>query len=270
MRPITILSLPIIAFAHVYESEYYENDLDPRENLLEITYIAEGELQIQRGSRIDCAKKGDIVIFLRDKHSRVIATEKHCHHTVGAVVRWKYEDQEQNALLLPLVIPIENETTSIYHMIDGFVQKQTSYKTNRVKGAAKFLELLCEIDRCYRKKMQPQLPSEILYAEKAKQYLQKNIKSEITQKAVAEYLGISSGYLCNVFKKTEGITFMRYVNQEKLERIKSLMEIEKVRLYQAAAMYGYSDPNYVSRLFKRYYGYNITDKPKKYMLSDQK
>jgi YesN/AraC family two-component response regulator len=38
------------------------------------------------------------------------------------------------------------------------------------------------------------------------------------------------------------------------------MEKEPVHLYEAAALFGYSDPNYVSRLFKKYYGYNITDK----------
>ena len=63
-----------------------------------------------------------------------------------------------------------------------------------------------------------------------------------------------------VFKKTEGISFQKYVNFEKLEAIKNLMEKEHVHLYEAAALFGYTDPNYVSRLFKKYYGYNITDK----------
>jgi len=64
--------------------------------------------------------------------------------------------------------------------------------------------------------------------------------------------------LCSVFKKVEGISFQKYVNYEKLEAIKNLMEKEPVHLYEAAALFGYTDPNYVSRLFKKYYGYNIT------------
>ena len=28
-----------------------------------------------------------------------------------------------------------------------------------------------------------------------------------------------------------------------------------------AALYGYTDPNYVSRLYRQLFGYNITDRP---------
>ena len=89
--------------------------------------------------------------------------------------------------------------------------------------------------------------------------MQSNLRSPITQKSVAQYLSITPEYLCSVFKKVEGISFQKYVNYEKLEAIKNLIEKEQVYLYEAAAMFGYSDPNYVSRLFKKYYGYNITD-----------
>jgi YesN/AraC family two-component response regulator len=37
------------------------------------------------------------------------------------------------------------------------------------------------------------------------------------------------------------------------------MERENLRLYEAATRYGYTDANYVSRLYKRYFGKNITD-----------
>ena len=86
----------------------------------------------------------------------------------------------------------------------------------------------------------------------------------ITQKSVAQYLSITPEYLCSVFKKVEGISFQKYVNYEKLEAIKNLIEKEQAHLYEAATLFGYSDPNYVSRLFKKYYGYNITDKQNRY------
>ena len=54
---------------------------------------------------------------------------------------------------------------------------------------------------------------------------------------------------------------MQYINRLKLENIKVLMEHTHLHLYEAAALYGYSDPNYVSRLYKRLFGHNITDKP---------
>ena len=58
------------------------------------------------------------------------------------------------------------------------------------------------------------------------------------------------------------MTVMRYVNTLKLENIKTLMDNANLKLYEAAAIYGYSDPNYVSRLYKQLFGYNISEKPK--------
>ena len=52
---------------------------------------------------------------------------------------------------------------------------------------------------------------------------------------------------------------MQFVNKVKLSKICAVMKHENLKLYEAAELYGYSDPNYVSRLFKKYYNKNITD-----------
>ena len=51
---------------------------------------------------------------------------------------------------------------------------------------------------------------------------------------------------------------MQFVNRVKLSSIRMLMAKENLKLYEAAQRYGYSDANYVSKLFKKYYGINIT------------
>ena len=55
------------------------------------------------------------------------------------------------------------------------------------------------------------------------------------------------------------MSLITFVNQAKLSRIRTEMERENLRLYEASMRYGYQDPNYVSRLYKRYFGKNITD-----------
>ena len=39
------------------------------------------------------------------------------------------------------------------------------------------------------------------------------------------------------------------------------MEKENLKLYEASQLFGYSDANYVSFLYKKMFGRNITDKP---------
>lgn len=100
--------------------------------------------------------------------------------------------------------------------------------------------------------------------QKAKNYIRLHINEPITQKEVASYLGISPGYLCSLFQKAEHTPLIQYVNRQKLTEIKILMEQKHLKLNEAASLYGYSDPNYVSRLYKNIFQHNITDRPTKY------
>jgi YesN/AraC family two-component response regulator len=57
------------------------------------------------------------------------------------------------------------------------------------------------------------------------------------------------------------MTLIRYVNLHKLTDIKNLLEKENLPMYKVAEMYGYSDANYVSTLYKKIFGRNITSLP---------
>ena len=127
------------------------------------------------------------------------------------------------------------------------------------QAAAAFLELLCAIDACNRECNKPLLPAETVYASRAKEAVFSQMHLPVSQRQIAAQLGITPEYLCSVFKKAEGVSFIKYCNMAKLQAIRVLMEKEGVHLYRAAAMYGYSDANYVSKLFKKHFGYNITD-----------
>ena len=260
MRIIDISSLPKVNFAHVYRTDSYFNIFSETENLIEITYVAEGELKINdNGIKGYTASKGDVICLLHSGTNLVFSHDYHCHHTVAASVKWSATDDEAAGLCLPIVTPASTDTGKIREMIDSIIHKQEMYKTVSVKGAAKFLDLLCAIDKCNRKAEQFDVPSTTVYVQRAKEYVHRNIHKPILQNTVAEHLGISSGYLCALFKKTEGTTLMKYINKTKLESMKAMMDIEKMHLKDVAPLFGYSDPNYVSRLFKQIFGYNITE-----------
>lgn len=260
MQTYEIESLPCIKFAHVYHADTYSNTFMKKENSMEISYISEGSIFIEYQGNGYVANKGDVIIIPYDQDQiKIQANSYHEHHTVFANLKWSLQD-DINGLYLPLITPAHFNTRAIANIIEQFIRDQLTFKESKTKGASKFLELLCEIDQCNKKHTELNLPSEVLYTQYAKKYVQTNLHLPITQKGTAQYLSISPEYLCFVFKKTEGISFQKYVNFEKLEAIKNLMEKEHVHLYEAAALFGYTDPNYVSRLFKKYYGYNITDK----------
>lgn len=260
-------SLPALQFAHIFSADTYTNRFAPREGFLEIAWLSEGSLLLERDGKQVTARQGDVICLLYDKPVTITADTYHQHHTVGICVAWQPRENPANGLYLPLVTPAEVGTGKIQSIINRLIEEQFTCQSCRAKCAAEVFRLLCAIDACNRKAKRLPLPGEQLYAQLAKEYIHKHLYSPITQSAVAAHLSISPEYLCNVFKKAEGITLMRYCNQLKLQKIGELMDRENMRLQEAAALLGYQDPNYVSALYKKYYGCNITRRHK-YEMTD--
>ena len=56
-----------------------------------------------------------------------------------------------------------------------------------------------------------------------------------------------------------GTTIISYINRLKLEKIKNLVINKGISLRQAGESVGIYDENYLSRLFKQYYGKSISE-----------
>lgn len=262
MKNIEICQIPVFRFAHAFEAEKYETFIPPSMNGIELTYITDGVLHITKGKERYNAEKGDILCGLRDVETYVKADGFHRHHTVFVDTRWELSDSRAYGLHLPYVLKYCPESEEIFRMIDEFIYASHRYQNSKARTAELFLSILCKIERAYLKNFEKDAPEASILAEKAKNYIQKNINKPITQKEIADYLGVSPGHLCRVFKQSEGLTLMKYVNTVKLKGIQNLIAKENIKLYKAAELYGYSDSNYVSSLYKRMFGMNITDTAK--------
>lgn len=267
MKNIEIYSLPQIYFCHIEQSETYEYVLSPLKNSIEITYIVQGTLEIIRDNKTYVANEGDIVCLVRDREMHVRSTNFHCHHTLVMEVQWTYLNNNTDGLYLPLLTPVNSKSKNIHAMIDDVIYNFHRYKTSNAKQLSQVMNILCEIDACNHKKKASLIPGEVLLAEKAKKYIQEHIYETITQAEIATFLKITPAYLCRLFKKTNDITLMKYINKTKLENIKNLLANENIHLYEAALIFGYKDPNYVSSLHKKIFGYSITEKPPKERLT---
>ena len=259
VKTIEVDSMPIVKFAHVHSAESYSHSFIGENDRMEVSIISEGSLWLGYGGEEYEAKKGDVLCMPYSPIRMYVRTDAfHEHRTVLASFK-RTELNNINGLYLPLITPASLGTEAAQSIIEQLIKNPLLFKDSPTRGASMFLDLLCEIDRCNKAEKKTAAPSDVLYVKRAKKYVQSNIRRPITQREVAEHLSITPEYLCAVFKKNEGITFKRYVNTEKLEAIRLLMRTEHMRLCDASAAFGYSDPNYVSRLFKKYYEYNITE-----------
>lgn len=88
-------------------------------------------------------------------------------------------------------------------------------------------------------------------------YIDENFSSQIRLEDIAEIENITSTHASHIFKDSFGISFQEYVNMKRLEQSILLMNTDKT-LIDIAYESGFSDPKYMTKMFKKYF--NCTPK----------
>lgn len=116
------------------------------------------------------------------------------------------------------------------------------------RSMEKFFELL---DLNMQEK--EELPVSVL-VQKAQQMIRKYYDQGITLEEVANKLFVSEEYLSAQFKKETGATFSETIRKLRIEKVKQLLADTHLKLNQIAELAGYSDPKYMSKVFKEEVG----------------
>jgi YesN/AraC family two-component response regulator len=90
--------------------------------------------------------------------------------------------------------------------------------------------------------------------QRAQHMIQQYYDQGITLEEVADKLFVSGEYLSTQFKKQTGTTFSETIRELRIEKVKSLLRDTHLKLGQISELAGYSDPKYMSRVFKETVG----------------
>lgn len=102
-------------------------------------------------------------------------------------------------------------------------------------------------------KKQSEYKDEII---KAINYINQNYHRKISLTSIADYVNLSSGYLCRLFKSEVGTSVTNYINGLRMKKAMELIKKQEkeVSLKEVAISIGIDDQLYFSRLFRKYYG----------------
>ncbi len=262
MARIKLLSLPTVCMAHSFSTTDYENFIPAQKDKIEISYTVKGKCENKYGdSKAVTVPENSISINLYNKPVSTRSNGEHCHHTVAFSVKFEYCDEnDPEGIEIPVIITPKHKPERFLETIDKIIRTYTIYPERFTVCSGLALQLIGELSAEAREGGErPRFTGEYRYARRAKKYIFDHITEPILEREVARHLEITPEYLCTVFRRCEGISIIGFINKIKLQNIKSLVESAKTPLNRAAGMYGYSDPNYVSRLFKKYYGMSLTD-----------
>jgi len=88
---------------------------------------------------------------------------------------------------------------------------------------------------------------------KAVAFIKKNYHNkDISLQKVAEEVALNRYYFSHIFKDELKITFVEYLTKVKMEASAKLLKNRNLNINQIAYAVGYQDPNYFSKVFKRY------------------
>lgn len=88
---------------------------------------------------------------------------------------------------------------------------------------------------------------------KAKKYIELNYNRAITLEDAAASVNLSPNYFSNLFKATYGENFIDFLTKVRMEKARKLVLKDEHSLKEISYFVGYNDPNYFSRVFRRYY-----------------
>ncbi|MCR5836475.1 MAG: response regulator [Lachnospiraceae bacterium] len=94
-------------------------------------------------------------------------------------------------------------------------------------------------------------------------YISEHYMEDISLSYMADYLGISSGYLSTLFAQNVKCGFVDYLNQVRIGRACSYLEQNYLKTYEVAYKVGFRDEKYFSKVFKKMMGMS----PREYRVS---
>lgn len=276
-----IISFDRIAFAHSLVSDNYSYQLNtqgygiygrtPKNGgILEIGFVEQNPLVLS-------GESGELLleengIFIIPPHSCYSVTVRdeglHRHTSAEFLIRCHVQQTDVCAppngktVVLPLYIPPSPENSEIFSQIRNIACAQTA-QTNRsyFEQCADFMTLIHKLSE----RVRSQDPADVVspgnrrHCIRAKAYISQNISRRLTVGDVAGAIGVSKNYLTNVFSSSEGVPLMEYINRSKLSYMMVLIRRYGYTLAQAGKHVGFTDVNYISRIFKRYYGMTVTE-----------
>lgn len=92
----------------------------------------------------------------------------------------------------------------------------------------------------------------------AMEYIRERLPAEIDMEELAEFCGYSVSYLQKKFRRQVGMTPREYINRQKIDMAKTMLENLKLSVTEISYQLCFGSSNYFSTVFRQFTGYTPT------------
>ena len=148
----------------------------------------------------------------------------------------------------------DNEVISQLKQIYVAMSKEHEY----IDIAASVLPFLCTIYHNYSTNKEEDKKDDNIVKE-AISYILSNVNRNISIDEISEKIGVSKYHFIRKFKKAVGYTPIQYINIQRCEMAKVLLREKNNSIKNIAAMCGFDEASYFSKVFLKYTGKHPSD-----------
>lgn len=124
------------------------------------------------------------------------------------------------------------------------------YSATSIKEFIELAEAIAHV--CYDKKSVPR-PSVSELMTSACEYMNARLECDLGIDEVADWLGISPGYFCQLFKNHVGVTFVEYMTQKRMESAALLLSTTEWSITAIGEATGFKERRYFSKVFHKHF-----------------
>lgn len=233
---------------------------------MEILYILNGHATVNMdGERYELNPLEAIVIDYSKIHEVLYAlpqTMGICIHISRNLLNRFVPVQEQMSFHCSPKYLTE-EQSEVYRRICAMLKKITvlyvnQQKTYRLRSNSIILEIMADLIEYFSEAVIPATGyvhfSNVERLEQVCDYVEHNYKEEITLQDGADELGLNREYFCRFFAQNMGISFVKYVNQVRINHIYQDILHTEDSVQEIMERHGFFNQKLFYRTFKEHYG----------------
>ena len=187
-----------------------------------------------------------------------------------------YGVEEDTLLYYKLYIKLAEEIYRYFNNIGIIRESQETFmevmeaKYIRASQYSEYVRILCEeLQKAAQELSQLSDREQAAPAVRiVKRYIREHYKEEISLTSAADKVHISPVYLSRLFKKEEGINFLDYLNQYRIDAAKKLLKDVKYNVIEVSEEAGFKNTRYFSKIFKKHVGITPSEYRKRHLGKD--
>ena len=223
--------------------------------------VKKGELSIVSPTVLHSGRSGSegyecyVIMFeISDLFNGTVSAKQYIEPIINGDIRFQYKTD------IPQIVKFAEK------IVDMQLGGGEYHPLETVGCLYRLLGLLCQY--CIDNKHSA--PQKIERFDSIINYINANFTTDISASDISRKFGYDESYFCRKFKKATGITVMKYIRTQRLERARQLLQKTEESILHIAISCGFIDAAYFTNCFKDMYGISPTKYRIKYIDENKK